>query len=152
MEKMKSRVLLAAQRHKDGYNCSQSVICTYADLLDITEEEAFRVSEGFGLGVSKKFRTCGSVLAMIIAAGLKNSNRDPKLPTSKFETFALGGKMIDKFEEMNTTSICKELRGSDGVTDRIRSCRGCVMDCAKIIEEILFEGQFEEYTGPNEFQ
>ena len=27
---------------------------------------------------------------------------------------------------------------SDGVTDRIRSCRGCVADCARIVEYMLF--------------
>lgn len=148
----KSRVLEAAKKHKDGYNCSQAVICTYADLLDIDEETCFRVSEGFGLGISKEYRTCGSVCAMVIAAGLKNSDRNMKNPSSKLSTFELGHKMIDKFEEMNTTSICKSLRGSDGVTDRIRSCRGCVMDCAKIIEEVLFEGEFEPYDGPREYE
>lgn len=149
---LKSRVLEAAKRHKEGYNCSQAVICTYADLLGIDEQQAFKVSEGFGLGVSKKFRTCGSCLAMIIAAGLKNSNGYHTLPTSKFETFALGGKMIDMFEEKNTSSICAVLRGTDGVTDRLRSCRGCVMDCAEIIEKVVFEGLFEPYDGPSEFE
>ncbi len=149
---MKSRVIEAAKRHKNGYNCCQAVICTYADLLGIDEKTAFRVSEGFGLGISKEYRTCGSVCAMILAAGLKNSDGNMEKPASKLETFAIGHTMIERFEEMNTTSICKVLRGTDGVTDRLRSCRGCVMDCAKIIEEILFEGQFEPYTGPKEYE
>lgn len=149
---LKSRVLEAAKRHKAGYNCSQSVICTYADLLGIDEKTAFRVSEGFGLGISKEYRTCGSCCAMIIAAGLKISNGDPTLPTSKFATFEAGHKMLDMFEEKNTSSICAVLRGTDGVTDRLRSCRGCVMDCAEIIEKVLFEGMFEPYDGPSEFE
>ena len=148
---MKSRVLEAANHHKNGYNCSQSVICTYADLLGIDEVTAFRVSEGFGLGIAKEYRTCGSVCAMILAAGLKNSDANLEKPASKLDTFAIGHAMIDKFEEMNTTSICKLLRGTDGITDRIRSCRGCVMDCAQIIEETLFPDVFEKYTGPKEF-
>lgn len=148
---MKSRVLEAANRHKNGYNCSQSVICTYTDLLGIDEKTAFRVSEGFGLGIAKEYRTCGSVCAMILAAGLKNSDANMAKPASKLETFAIGHHMIDKFEEMNTTSICKLLRGTDGITDRLRSCRGCVMDCAQIIEEVLFPDVFEKYTGPKEF-
>lgn len=149
---MKSRVIEAAKRHKNGYNCCQAVICTYADLLGIDEITAFRVSEGFGLGIAKEYRTCGSVCAMILAAGLKNSDANMKHPASKLATFDIGHTMIDRFEELNTSSICKVLRGTDGVTDRLRSCRGCVMDCAKIIEEVLFAGQFEPYDGPREYE
>lgn len=149
---LKSRVLEAAKKHKAGYNCCQAVICTYTDLLNIDEVTAFRVAEGFGLGISKEYRTCGSVCAMVLAAGLKNSDANLTQPASKLKTFDIGHRMIDRFEEMNGSSICKVLRGTDGVTDRIRSCRGCVMDCAKIIEEILFEGMFEPYTGPKEYE
>ncbi len=149
---LQTRVLEAARKHKAGYNCAQAVICTYADLLDISEETAFRVSEGFGLGISKEFRTCGSCLAMVLCAGLKNSDRNMEHPQSKFSTFDLGHKMIDMFEAKNTTSECKIIRGTDGVSDRIRSCRGCVMDCAEIIEKVLFAGMFEPYTGPSEYE
>ena len=142
---MKSRVIEAKRRHKEGYNCCQSVVCTYADLLGMDEKTAFRVSEGFGLGISKRYETCGSVCAMIILAGLKNSDANMENPQSKLATFDLGNVMCKKFEEWNTTCICEKLRGSDGVTDRIRSCRGCVADCARIVEDMLFEGQFEPY-------
>ena len=148
----KSRVLEAAKKHKAGFNCCQAVVCTYADLLGIDETTCFRVSEGFGLGIAKEYRTCGSCCAMVLAAGLKNSDANLDAPKSKLDTFALGHKMIDLFEEKNGTSICAQLRGTDGITDRIRSCRGCVMDCAEIIEKVLFEGMFEPYDGPSEFE
>ena len=53
--------------------------------------------------------------------------------------------MMDKFEEWNTSCQCADLRGTDGKTDRLRSCRGCVADCARIVEDFLFPGQFEPY-------
>ena len=40
-----------------------------------------------------------------------------------------------------------DLRGTDGKTDRLRSCRGCVADCARIVEDVLFPGQFEPYEA-----
>ena len=49
------------------------------------------------------------------------------------------------FEKWNTTCTCAKLRGSDGITDRIRSCRGCVSDCARIVEDYLFPREFEPY-------
>ena len=40
----RSKVWEAAQRHKDGYNCCQAVVCTYCDRLGMDEQTAFRAS------------------------------------------------------------------------------------------------------------
>lgn len=142
---MKSRVVKAKENHKNGYNCSQAVACAYSDLLGMDETTAFRACEAYGLGMSKRYETCGSVCAMLMLAGLKNSDANLQNPGSKFSTFDLGNAMTKKFEEWNSTCTCAKLRGSDGVTDRIRSCRGCVADCARIVEDYLFPGEFEPY-------
>ncbi len=99
------------------------------------------------VGISGTFATCGCVCAMIILAGLKNSDGNLEKPASKLSTFELGKKMMKEFEDKNTSTVCKVLRGTDGVTDRIRSCRGCVIDCARIVEHNLFPGEFDEYNG-----
>ena len=96
------------------------------------------------------FQTCGSVCGMMMLAGLKNSDANMESPASKFATFDLGKEMAKRFEQRNTSMICNDLRGTDGKTDRLRSCRGCVMDCAQIVEEVLFPGEFEPYDGPSE--
>ena len=142
---MKSRVQEAKNKHKQGYNCAQAVACTYCDLLGMDEKTAFRAVEAYGLGIAKRYEMCGSVCAMMMLAGLKNSDANLQAPASKFATFELGNKMIQKFEDWNTTSCCALLRGTDGKTDRLRSCRGCVADCARIVEDFLFPGKFEPY-------
>lgn len=141
----KSRVKEAKNKHKQGYNCAQAVACTYCDLLSMDEKTAFRAVEAYGLGIAKRYETCGSICAMMMLAGLKNSDGNLEAPGSKFSTFELGQKMTKQFEEWNKTSCCALLRGTDGKTDRIRSCRGCVADCARIVEDFLFPGQFEPY-------
>lgn len=146
----RSKVWEAAQRHKDGYNCCQAVVCTYCDRLGMDEQTAFRASEAYGLGIAGMFQTCGSVCAMMMLAGLKNSDGNMESPASKFATFELEQEMAKRFEQKNTSMICSVLRGTDGKTDRLRSCRGCVMDCAQIVEEVLFPGEFEPYDGPSE--
>lgn len=142
---MKSRVGIAKEKHKKGYNCCQAVVCTYCNLLGIDEKSAFRMSEAFGLGIAKRYETCGSVCAMMILAGLKNSDANLEAPSSKFSTFELGGEMAKQFEEWNSTCTCAMLRGTDGITDRLRSCRGCVADASRIVEDYLFPGEFEPY-------
>ncbi len=146
----KSRVELAKEKHRNGFNCSQAVICTYCDLLGMDEETAFRASEAFGIGIAKRFETCGSVCAMMILAGLKNSDGNLENPGSKLSTFDLGHRMAEQFEAWNRTCICAILRGTDGITDRLRSCRGCVADCARIVEDYLFPGEFEPYDKRRE--
>lgn len=147
---MKSRVQEAKNRHKNGYNCAQAVACTYCDLLGMDEKTAFRAVEAYGLGIAKRFETCGSVCAMMMLAGLKNSDANLQHPASKFATFDLGRTMTERFEAWNTTCTCAKLRGTDGKTDRLRSCRGCVADCARIVEDVLFPGQFEAYETRKE--
>ncbi|PWL57334.1 MAG: hypothetical protein DBY34_06810 [Oscillospiraceae bacterium] len=150
MKLEKSRVELAAKRHAGGYNCCQAVVCTYCDLLGMDEVTAFRASEGFGLGIAGMQETCGSVCAMVFLAGLRNSDANLQKPATKLATFALGRQMAESFAEKNSTVACKVLRGTDGVTDRLRSCRGCVIDCARIVEETLFPGKFAAYEGPED--
>ena len=147
---IKSRVSIAKEKHKNGYNCCQAVVCTYCDLLGMDETLAFRASEAYGLGIARRYETCGSVCAMMMLAGLKNSDANLEKPGSKLATFDLGNKMAAKFEEWNTTCTCAKLRGTDGVTDRIRSCRGCVADCARIVEDYLLPGEFEPYEERRE--
>lgn len=140
---MKSRVSEAKRRHNEGYNCCQAVVCSYSDLLNMDEETAFRTSEGFGAGISGRGETCGAVCAMVMLAGLKNSGGTSK--RTKASTMGLGKAMSKKFEEWNTTCNCWELKGVKGNGGMIRSCNGCVADCARIVEDTLFEGEFEPY-------
>lgn len=67
----RSKVWEAAQKHKDGYNCCQAVVCTYCERLGMDEKTAFRAAEAYGLGIAGMFQTCGSVCGMMMLAGLK---------------------------------------------------------------------------------
>ena len=51
----------AIELHQKGYNCFQAVACTFAEELGVAEETAFRMGEGFGLGMGDMSQTCGAV-------------------------------------------------------------------------------------------
>ena len=93
----RSKVWEAAQKHKDGYNCCQAVVCTYCERLGMDEKTAFRAAEAYGLGIAGMFQTCGSVCGMMMPAGLKNSDANMESPASKFATFDLGKEMAKRF-------------------------------------------------------
>ena len=46
-----TRVKETIVRHDKGYNCAQSVACTYADLVGLDEATMFKVTEGLGKGM-----------------------------------------------------------------------------------------------------
>lgn len=138
----KSRVELAIAKHDKGYNCCQAVVCSYCDMFGIKEQEAFRMTEALGLGLAGLMETCGAVSAMMILAGLKNSDGNMEKPATKRASYALGKELADKFKEMNKSIVCRELKSGP-----LRSCSGCIADAAKIVEEVLFAGEFEPFEG-----
>lgn len=141
----KSRVNIAIENHKKGYNCCQAVVCAYADLVGIDEKTAFKISEIFGTGIAGMAQTCGSVSAMLIIASLKSSDGNLEKSKSRINTYKLGKSIAKEFKNMNSSIICSELRGDNG-TEKLRSCRGCVIDSAILIEKMIFPGKFEEYV------
>ena len=135
---MESRINITAEKHAQGYNCAQAILCTYCDLFGMDEETAFRVSEGFGLGMGGMQSTCGALSGVLMLAGLKNSNGLVNPGSTKGSTYSLAKKLAEEFKEMNSTTICKELKGiEDGVVKR--SCPGCIEDAAKIVEKFLLD-------------
>ena len=136
---MSERIEKVRENHHKGYNCSQAVACAYCDLFGIDEETAFRAMESFGGGMAM-LSTCGAVSAMAFLAGLKNSDGNLDAPKSKQTTYKDMRIMANEFKEMNQSVICRELKGIDtGVV--LRSCAGCMEDCAKIIEEYLLKNE-----------
>lgn len=139
---MESRLEKVMELRKKGYNCCQAVTCSYCDLVGVDMSVAFRSSEAFGLGIAGSMNTCGSVLGIVYLAGLKYSDNNLENPKSKHETYQKTKKLIDLFEDKNTSTICREIKGL--TTGKcLRSCHGCVIDACKIVEQYLFEGEFE---------
>ena len=50
-EKCLSRCAAAYQYHQDGFNCAQSVVGAFQDLLGMDEKQAMAMAGGFGGGV-----------------------------------------------------------------------------------------------------
>ena len=73
---MQSRVNDCIMRHDMGFNCAQSVACTYADLVGCDKQTIFKMTEGLGLGMGGMQGTCGALSGACVLAGMKNSGGD----------------------------------------------------------------------------
>ncbi|MGL5436899.1 MAG: C-GCAxxG-C-C family protein [Lachnospiraceae bacterium] len=134
---MKSRVEETIIRHDKGYNCAQAVACTYCDLVDVNEETMFRMTEALGLGMGGMEGTCGAVSGACVLAGMKRSSGNLNAPDSKAASYRLSREILQRFEEQNQSVTCKTLKGMD-TGHILRSCKDCILDAAKIAEEVLF--------------
>lgn len=131
------RVKRALESRKKGYNCCQAVLCAFEDRYEISESDLLKVSEGFGGGMGI-MSVCGAVSAMVIVAGLEKADGNTEKNTTKKETKDVAVAMQKKFEEMNKSLICKELKGVDTKV-MLRSCDGCIEDAVRIVCEYLGE-------------
>jgi C_GCAxxG_C_C family probable redox protein len=134
---MESRVNETIRRHDKGFNCAQSVACTYCDLVGMSEEDAFRAMEGFGLGMGCMEGTCGALSGAVMLAGLKGSCADLETPKSKGATYKVAARIVRDFKEKAGATACKDLKGVE-TGKMLYSCPDCIKTAAALAEEILF--------------
>ena len=127
---------LAIALHDKKYNCAQAVACAFAEEAGIDKEVLFKACEGFGLGMGGMQGTCGAISGAVMLAGFKNSDGNVDNPGTKASTYQLSREIMEKFEEKNKASRCRDLKGIDtGVV--LRSCPDCIMDAVEIVREVL---------------
>ena len=135
---MESRAMEAKAHHDRGFNCCQAVACTYCDLFGMDEETAFKACEAFGARMGGMEGTCGAVSGAVFLAGLKNSCGDLEKPVSKGKTYQFSRAITAKFREKNGSLVCQDLKGIETGTP-LRSCEGCILDAAALVEELLLD-------------
>ncbi|MDY3618823.1 C-GCAxxG-C-C family protein [Agathobaculum sp.] len=134
---MDNRMERAQRLHEQGYNCAQAVVCAYCDLFATDEETAYKMAEGFGLGMGL-MDTCGALTGAYMLAGLKGSAGLEAPGKTKAATYGINRELAKAFKEQNGTYICRELKGVGDGNVR-RSCQGCIEDACRLVEKLLVE-------------
>ena len=123
----------AVENHKRGCNCAQAVACVFADKLDYSEDEIFRLTEAFGGGMGGTQGVCGAVSGMVLVAGGVKSHGIDKLPeTNKKASYDFGRELMEKFQAKVGSIICSEIKGK-----QLCSCDGCIEEAVRILGEML---------------
>ncbi|MEF2674724.1 MAG: C-GCAxxG-C-C family protein [Eubacteriales bacterium] len=126
----------AARLHGNGYNCCQAVLLTFCNELGVDPVTAFKIGEGFGLGMGGMENTCGALSGAIMLAGLKNSDGDLDHPKTKAGTYRISRELTEAFKEKTGALVCRDLKGID--TGKVLcSCPKCIDSAVQIVEEIL---------------
>ena len=132
---METRVQKAVELHQKGYNCAQAILSTYADLFGLSEQDAYRIAEGFGTGMGAMGETCGAVTAAFMLIGLKNSNGKPGDKTTRPETYRQVRELANAFSDEAGSITCRELKGTTGLP--VYPCAKCIETAARLFEKHL---------------
>jgi C_GCAxxG_C_C family probable redox protein len=107
---MKEREELAVNYFKLGYNCCQSVVLAYKDILNMDENTLLKLSSSFGGGMGRLREVCGAVSGMFIVAGLLYGYTDITDKNKKTEHYSLIQYLASEFEKKNGSIVCRKLR------------------------------------------
>ena len=123
----------AIELRNSGYNCAQTVACSFKDLLEIDEETLMSITIGFGGGMGGNEGTCGALSGAIAVVSLIKSDNNE----SKEEIYDSVKKLFNQFVEHNGSSICKELKGNETGIE-LTSCKDCVLDAVRLTYHIIY--------------
>ena len=125
----------------EGYNCAQSVVLAFADVLGVDEDILKSVAAPFGGGMGRLREVCGAVSGMFMVAGLA-LRADTLDRNEKNALYALEREMARLFAEQAGSIVCRELlltRPHGDVHNSMKpECRKLVGIAARIAEEKLF--------------
>ena len=129
-----------------GYNCSQSVVMAFEDVLKTDRTTLETLSVGLGGGVGRMREVCGTVTGMAVVIGMIKGTDDPM---SKNTVYPYVQEACRRFKEMNGSIVCRELLAgvphTDGGTAQPRTeefykkrpCAELVEVSIGIVEELL---------------
>ena len=111
-EEIEARAARAMDLFRQGFNCSQSVFASVADLYGIADEAlALRLSASFGGGIGRMRQTCGAACGIFLLAGLQNGSATPGDAEGKKQNYALVQQLAQQFKAEHGSLICSELLG-----------------------------------------
>ena len=138
----------ALKFYAEGFNCAQSVIASFADILQVDEQTAIRIASGFGGGMGRMQDTCGAITGAFMVIGyLRGKHKDGDNESAE-NTNQLIQEFSKKFSEKHGSIKCKSLinydlnsvQGLQAAKDADvfnKKCAFFVKTAVEMLEEIL---------------
>jgi C_GCAxxG_C_C family probable redox protein len=137
---------------REGYNCTQSVLLAFCDIMDADKEVVLKMSSGLGGGMARMREVCGTVSAMAVLAGFISPACDPTVRADRTRNYALVQEFAGRFREENGSIVCRELLSIKSHAPqspepsvrtpefyKTRPCERFVGQAARIVAEYLAE-------------
>lgn len=132
----------------DGFNCAQSVLKSFSDIIPLEEKILLKISSSFGGGMGRMQLTCGAISGALMVLGYffgKEQKGDKK---SLERNYLLVRKFTEEFIKIFGSENCKNLIKCDLLTDEGRKyfvdnkigstfCLNLIEKSVEIVENIL---------------
>lgn len=137
------RYEVALEKFKNGYNCAQAIACAYAEEMNMSEEDAFRLSEGFGGGLGHFGHTCGTCSAMVMVTSYQVCPDMSAIGNSKNITYPIVKDMVEKFIEENGYLNCFDIieHGDKTLLDGKKAC------CVQCVQSVCAQLEKQRTTA-----
>lgn len=141
----------------EGYNCAQSVVLAFSDLLPFEEKTALRLASSFGGGMGRLREVCGAVSGMFFILGSLYGYDDPNAYDAKAELYSRIQELAAQFKGYTGTIICRELLGLSQGPDspapehrtavyyHSRPCGEFIALAASLLETYIKEHPYENH-------
>ncbi len=135
------RVSAAKDYFAKGYNCAQSVVLAYSDIMELDIETLATISAPFGGGLGRLREVCGAVSGMALVAGKLAPCYNPEDSQSKKDNYSLVQSLANEFRNANGSVVCRELLGLAPIREEVagwkptkkRPCAELVALAAEIV-------------------
>lgn len=145
---MKSRSKKAKEIFSDNYNCSQSVLLSFATDFKLSFDLANHISSGFGAGMAYQGETCGAVTGAYMVLGLHSGTKFSNQEDIKDYSYQLLSAFNKRFKELHQCTNCTDLLGTDigtatGIEEAkekglfVSRCPNFVESAVQICEELM---------------
>ncbi len=134
-----------------GYNCSQSIVLAFADMLPVDEALLLKLASSFGGGMGRLREVCGSVSGMFMVAGMLYGYDGPETGQVKADHYARIQELARRFEEKHGSIVCREMLGLNVKREaptpearteeyyKKRPCAEIIGDAAEILDQYIKE-------------
>jgi len=141
----------AMANFKSGYNCSQSIVLAFEDMIPVDRSTLLKMASSFGGGMGRLREVCGSVTGMFMVAGFLYGYDGPETGKVKADHYARIQELARRFEEKHGSIVCREMLGLSVRHDspipeartneyyKKRPCAEIIGDAAEILEEFIKE-------------
>ncbi len=127
----------AVKYFDEGYNCAQSVLLSFQDVLSADSSTIVNIASGFGGGMGRLQKTCGALTGSFMVISLYNSENIENLTERKDRTNKLIQELEKDFTSRFGFSDCSLLTGVDMNTEAGRKELALVQRESKICERSI---------------
>jgi len=131
-----------------NYNCAQSVLLPFSEILNTDRAMLEKIACGFGGGMGRLQKTCGAVTGAFMVISLYTANTTPDHDTCTELVRTRIKAFHRQFIALHGHSDCRDLLGHDVNTETgakyirehnlyDRVCVPCVESAVKILQEMI---------------